>query len=84
VVLAVLERHVALVLEEVGDYRVLLLKTERGARQADLQQAGAERRLASDERGASGGAGLLGVVVRENSPLAGDPIDVGRFVAHHA
>ena len=84
VVLAVLERHVALVLQQVGNGRVLFLKAERRARQADLEQSGTERRLAGDERGAPGGAGLLAVVVGEQRALAGDAIDVGRLVAHHA
>ena len=53
-------------------------------RQPDLQQAGAQRRLAGDERGAAGGAGLLAVVVGEDRALVGDAVDVGRAVAHHA
>ena len=84
VVLAVLERHVAVVLQQVGNGRVFFLKTERRARQADLEQSGTERRLAGDERGAPGSAGLLAVVVGEKCAFARDPIDVGRFVAHHA
>ena len=40
-------------------------------------------RLAGNERGPAGGAGLLGVAVGEDRPLFGDAVDVGRAVAHH-
>ena len=54
------------------------------ARQADLRQAGAERRLAGDEGGAARGAALLAVLVGEHRAFLGDAVDVGRLVAHHA
>ena len=49
VVLAELAGHVALRLEQLGDRHVLLLQAFLGARQADLERPGAERRLAGDE-----------------------------------
>ena len=52
--------------------------------QADLGQAGAEHRLAHDERRPAGSAGLLAVVVGEHHAFVGDPVDVGRLVAHQA
>jgi len=55
-----------------------------GSRQANLGEAGADRRLPRDERRAAGGAALLAVEVREVRALLGDAIDVGRAVAHHA
>ena len=61
VVLAELAGRVALRLEQLGERRVLLGQSFLGARQADLEQAGAEAGLPGDERGASGGAGLLRV-----------------------
>ena len=54
------------------------------AGQADLGEAGADRRLAGDEGGAAGGAALLAVPVGEQRALLGDAVDVGRPVAHHA
>ena len=53
-------------------------------RHADLAEPRAERALAGDERRPAGGAALLGVVVGEDHPFAGDPVDVGRAVAHQA
>src|SRR3972149_8345208 len=64
-VLAELPGHVALRLEQVGQRRVFLLETLLGTRQADLEQSGAKRRLAGDERRAAGGAALLAGRARE-------------------
>ena len=83
-VLAELRGHVALRLEELGDRDVPRLQAFLGARQADLEQAGAEARLAGDERPAAGGAALLAVPVGEQRAFLGDAVDVGRLVAHHA
>ena len=83
-VLADLRRRVAKRLEEFGDRRVRILQALLGGGHADLQQAGAERRLAGDERGPPRRAGLLGVVVGEQRTFSGDPVDVGRGPAHHA
>ncbi len=83
-VLAELAGHVAVVLEQAGDGRVLDLHALGCARQADLGQAGPDRRLAGDERRATGGAALLAVPVGEQRAFAGDAVDVGRLVAHHA
>ena len=84
VVLAELAGDVAVVLEQIGDGRILRLQPELGARQTDLQQAGAERVLPGDEGGAAGRAALLPVVVREQRTFCGDPVDVGSAVAHHS
>ena len=51
---------------------------------ADLGHAGAHGHAAADERGAAGGAGLLGVVIGEGDAFFGDAVDVRRLVAHHA
>lgn len=59
VVLAELTGHVAQRLEQLGDGRVFLLQAELHPRQADLGQAGADGRLAGDERRAPGRAALL-------------------------
>ena len=54
------------------------------ARQADLGQAGADRRLAGDEGRAAGRAALLAVPVGEDRAFLADAVDVGRAVAHDA
>ena len=83
-VLAELAGLVAVRLQQLGDGRVLLHQPFVRAGQADLGQAGADRRLAGDEGGAPGGAALLAVPVGEQGALFGDPIDVRRPVPHHA
>jgi hypothetical protein len=82
-VLAELPRHVAHRLQEVGDGWVLLRQPFRSAGQADLQQAGANGRLAGDEGRAPCRAGLLAIIVGEDRAFAGDAVDIGRPVAHH-
>ena len=83
-VLAELSGHVAERLEQIGERRVLVRQPFFGSRQPDLEQAGAHRALAGDERGAAGGAGLLAVIVGEDRAFVGDAVDVGRAIAHHA
>ena len=83
-VLAELAGGVAERLEQFGDGRVFLLKSDRRAGHADLGQAGADRVLAGDEAGAAGGAALLAVVVGERHAFVGDAVDVRGLVAHHA
>src|SRR5262249_38054989 len=70
-------------LQRVGDRRVIGLQAEIGARETDLGQAGADRRLAGDERGAAGGAALLPVPVGEVAAFFRDAIDVGRAITHY-
>ena len=84
VVLAELRGHVALRLEQLGDRDVPRLQPFLRARQADLEHAGAEARLAGDEARAPGGAALLAVPVGEQRAFLGDAVDVRRLVAHHA
>ena len=84
VVLAELARHVALCLQQRGDGRVFLLHALRGARQADLGEARADRRLPGDERGTTGSATLLAIPVGEHRALACEAVDVRRPVTHHA
>ena len=84
VILAVLRRHVALAFQQAGNRGVGLHQAFLGARQAHLEQAGADGRLARQEGGAAGGAALLAVPVGEQRTLSGDPVDVGGLVAHDA
>ena len=84
VVLAELAGHVALRLQELREGRVLRLQPFLGARQAHLEQAGAERALPGQEGAAAGGAALLAVEVGEDRAFVRDPVDVGRLVAHLA
>ena len=83
-VLAELRGHVALRLEQLGDRHVTRLQAFFGARQADLEVAGAESALPGDEGRASRGAALLAVPVGEERAFFGDAVDVGGLVAHHA
>jgi len=63
------------VLQQLGDGRILMTQTQLAPRQTDLGQPGAERDLAGDKPGAIRGAALLGVEVGEQS--APDHEDVG-------
>src|SRR5262249_56651032 len=83
-VLADVAGGVAERLQRLGDGDVLRLQAERRARQADLGHAGAQARLAGDERRATRRAALLGVVVGEHQTFAGDAVDVQRLYSHHA
>ena len=83
VVLAELSGRVALRLQHLGDGGVFR-RGRAPRRQADLGEAGADRRLAGEEGGASGGAALLRVPVGEQRAFSRDAVDVGRAVAHHA
>ena len=84
VVLAELRGVVAMRLERLRDGDVAILQAHRGARHADLGQAGAAWRLARDEARPSGRAAVLRVVVREYRAFLGDAVDVRRGVADHA
>ena len=84
VVLAELRGHVALRLEQLGDGHITRLESFLRARQANLEQAGAEAGLPGDEARASGRAALLAIPVGEERALLRDPVNVGRLVAHHA
>ena len=84
VVLAELAGDVTQGLEKVGDRRILGLQTEVGAGQAYLGEAGADGRLAGDERGPARGATLLSVPVGEHRTFLSEAIDVGSTVSHDA
>ena len=84
VVFAELAGRIAERLEQIGDGRVFRLQTFRRARQADLGEAGADGRLPGDKRGATGGAALLAIPVREDRAFLGDAVNVRRPVAHPA
>ena len=64
-VLAELSGRVAELLQELRDRRIFGAQADRGARQTDFGQPGANRRLSGDEGRASGGAALLAVEVGE-------------------
>ena len=78
VVLAELAGGVAHRLQRRGDGRRLRRQADRGAGLADGRQAGADRELAGDEVGPAGRAARLGVVVGEQHPLGGEPVEVRR------
>src|SRR5262249_26472354 len=79
-----LAADVAVRLEQFGDGRILRLDSQRRPWQADLGQAGADRRLTHDERRAPGRAALLAVPVGEACAFPGDAVDVRRLVPHEA
>ena len=54
------------------------------ARRADLGEAGADRRLPGDERGAAGCAALLAIPVGEDRTFLAYPVNVGRVVTHYS
>src|SRR4051794_23157827 len=83
-ILAELASGVALRLEQFGERWILFRQSFLRTRQADLEQAGAEAALPSNECGAPGGAGLLSVEVGEDRAFIGDSVNVGRAVTHLA
>ena len=83
VVFTELRGGIALGLERLGNGDITFLQAHRRARYAHLGQAGAQRCLPGDERGAASGAAVLRVVVGEHHAFFGNPVDVGGFVAHH-
>ena len=84
VVLAKLPRGIALFFQERGEGHILRPDTQVSARHPHLGQAGANRGLPGDKRGAPCGTTLLTVIVGELGTLIGDAVNVGRLVAHHA
>jgi hypothetical protein len=84
VVLSELAGSITVRLQELRDRNVLRLEPEIGAREPDLEKAGAEARLARDEGGPARRAALFAVRVGEDHALVGDAVDVGGLVAHHA
>ena len=83
VVLAELRGRIAVRLQEFGDCRVLSAEPFLRTREAHLREPRAQRVLPRDEGRATGGAALLPVEVGEPDALSGQPVDVGRRVAHH-
>ena len=84
VVLAELAGGVAHRLEGRGDGRRRGGHADLGAGLADGGQPGADRQLAGDEVGPARRAARLGVVVGEEHPLGGEPVEVRRPAGHHA
>ena len=84
VVLAELAGSVAERFHDIRDRRVERAEAKLRAGQTDFGEAGADRRLAGDEGGASGGATLLAVPVGEDRALLADAVDIGRAVAHNS
>src|SRR5262245_5580928 len=70
-------------LQQISDAGVFGPHAQRGTRDPDLAQAGAEYALPRNESGAACRAALLAVVVRKDHAFVGDPIDVRRPVSHH-
>src|ERR1043165_6014444 len=83
-VFAELARGVALRFKQFSQRGILLGQSFLRSGKAHLEQAGAERGLARNERSASGRAGLLGIEVGKNRALFGDAINIGRAVSHTA
>src|SRR4051812_5134231 len=84
VVLAKLSGAIAEIFEQAADRGIELAHAHWCTGKAHLGKAAANAVLAGQERGATGGAGLLAVVMQELDPLAPDAVDVGGLVAHQA
>ena len=84
VVFAELRGGIAVVLQQLGDGRILMANPLLGCRHTDLRQPGAKGNLAGNKPGTTGRAALLGIIVGEQGAFIGDAVDIGRFVPHHA
>ena len=84
VVLAELAGGVAQRLQQLGNGRVFRAQTQIRTGKAYLAQSGAKDALPGDEGGPPCRAALLGVAVGKDHSFIGDPVDIGRPVAHHA
>ncbi|MCY1433905.1 hypothetical protein D9M71_499470 [compost metagenome] len=71
-------------LERLGNRHIPCLQADRYAWHAHFGEACAQRRLPRDECRASGRATVLRVVIGEPHAFIGNPVDVRRFIAHHA
>ena len=84
VVFAELSGGVAEAFENGGNGHIGFLPAFFCTREADFGHACADGNIAAEESGATGGAALLSVIVGEGETFAGDAVDVGGFVTHHA
>ena len=84
VVLTELSGHIPEGFQKLGDGRVFPAQAKIGSRKSHFGEAGADRRLAGDERGAACGTTLLAVPVGEFDAFDGNAVDVRSWVAHHA
>ena len=82
-VLAELTGHIALGFQKRGDGRVFVAHSLRRPRQANLGEAGPDRRLPGDKSGTACGAALLTIIVGEQGAFLGNAVDVGGAVPHH-
>ena len=63
---------------------IFCTQADVSARQTNLCQASADRRLSGNERRSSGRAALLTVLIGEQRAFLRDTVDVRRFVSHNA
>ena len=84
VVFSELAGDIALRLKQRRDGGVFFFHPLGSTGEADFREASADGRLAGDEGGAAGGAGLLAIPIGKIRALAGDAVDVRSAVAHHA
>jgi hypothetical protein len=75
---------VSLGFEDLGDRDVTILETHIGSGQSHLRQSRSKSGLPGDERRATGCTTLVTIIVGKANALVGDPVDVGRPVAHDA
>ena len=81
-ILAKLSSGVALCLQDLGERDVFLLQSGRRARRADRCQAGANRKLARQERRSSCGAARLRVEGSQANAFLADTVDIRSFHSH--
>ena len=84
VIFSKLTRRVPTGPQQRGNRGILFLHAFWRAREAHLRESGSNRRLPRDEGSPTSRATLLPIPIRKERPFAGDAIDVGRFVTHHA
>ena len=79
-----LTSHVPLGTQQGSDGWIFFFHPFGCTRQTDFGKAGADGRLAGDECRTACRATLLAIPVGKQRALSGNPVDIGRFVAHHA
>ena len=81
-VLAELPGGIAQGPQQAGDRRILRPHPLGRAWKAHLGKPGAHGALPGDEGRAAGGAGILRVMIGEEGAFPGDPVNIGRAIAH--
>ena len=68
--------------DRLGERRIGLLDSQGVAGLSHSGEPGPHRELSEQESRPPGGTARLGIVIGEQRPFAGNPVDVGRGVGH--